>query len=163
MNKRSISENGIAVSHHYESCKLEAYPDPGSVDGRPWTIGWGHTGPEVVPGLRWTQERADAVDNVDLGAAELDVLEQVKVDLTQGQFDALVLFVNNVGANAFFKSTMRYMLNQGDIDGAQLQFARWNKNDGKVMKGLTRRRASEAALFAGASADEAIEIGKKIR
>lgn len=163
MNKQSLSPHGILVAHHYEDCELEAYPDPGSKDGHPWTIGWGHTGPEVVPGLKWTQEKADATFVVDVGAAERDVLEQLKVKLNQGQFDAVVLFVYNVGANAFFKSTMRYMLNQGDFADAAGQFKRWNKNDGKVMKGLTRRRASEEALFNGADAKTAIAAGARIK
>mgnify|MGYP003643571969 CR=1 FL=1 len=34
-------------------------------------------------------------------------------------------------------------------DQTKDQFARWDKNDGKVMKGLTRRRAAEAALYGG--------------
>ncbi len=50
------SEIGLALTEQFESCRLTAYPDVKSV----WTIGWGHTGPEVVPGLVWTQERADA-------------------------------------------------------------------------------------------------------
>ena len=163
MNKTSTSSNGIAVAHHYESCELEAYPDPGSADGHPWTIGWGHTGPEVVKGLKWTQEKADATFVVDIGTTEREVIGLVKVPLTQGQFDALVLFVYNVGDGAFFKSTLRGLLNAGDYAGAAAQFKRWNKNDGKVMKGLTRRRASEEALFNGADGAAAIAVGEKIR
>lgn len=163
MNKMSVSADGLEVAHHYESCVLTAYPDPGSKDGKPWTIGWGHTGPEVVKGLVWTQEKADAALKVDIGSSERDVLSLVKVKLTQGQFDALTLFVMNVGANAFFKSTMRYKINQGDFDGACKEFPRWNKNDGKVMKGLIRRRASEAALFNGATGHAAIAVGAKIK
>lgn len=159
MNKMSISADGIAVMHHYESCELEAYPDPGSKDGNPWTIGWGHTGPEVHKGLVWTQEKADDTFKVDVGSTEREVLSLTKVKVTQCQFDALVSFVYNVGDGAFFKSTLRGYLNQGDFDNAAKEFARWNKNDGTVMKGLTRRRASEAALFNGADAKTAIAAG----
>lgn len=159
MNKQSLSADGIAVMHHYESCKLEAYPDPGSKDGHPWTIGWGHTGPEVRKGLRWTQEKADATFIVDVGSTEREVLSLLKVKVSQCQFDALVSFVYNVGDGAFFKSTLRGLLNVGDFEGAAGQFERWNKNDGKVMKGLTRRRASEKALFNGANAEQAIAAG----
>lgn len=42
-----------------EGLRLEAYPDPIS-GGHPWTIGYGHTGPEVKPGLRWTEAQAEA-------------------------------------------------------------------------------------------------------
>ena len=156
-----ISGNGIAVAHYFESCKLEAYPDPGSSDGRPWTIGWGHTGPEVVKGLKWTQKQADDAFVIDIAKFERGVLDLVKVSLTQGQFDALVIFAYNVGAQSLKTSTLLRMLNSGNYLGAQEQFKRWNKNDGGVMRGLTRRRAAEAALFDGNSGAEAIAIGVK--
>lgn len=156
-----ISENGIAVAHYFESCKLEAYPDPGSSDGRPWTIGWGHTGPEVVNGLKWTQKQADDAFVIDIAKFERGVLDLVKVSLTQGQFDALVIFAYNVGLKPLKTSTLLRVLNSGNYLGAQEQFKRWNKNDGRVMRGLTRRRAAEAELFCGSSGAEAIAIGVK--
>lgn len=155
------SANGIAVMHYFESCKLEAYPDP-ATGGAPWTIGWGHTGPEVGPGLKWTQEKADAVFLEDLkrfeSAAGPGLLEHQP---TQGQFDAMVCFAYNCGTANLKSSALLRLYNAGDIAGAQAQFARWNKANGKVMRGLTRRRAAEAALFAGKSGAEAIAIGVK--
>lgn len=156
-----ISANGIAVAHYFEQCRLVAYPDPGSKDGKPWTIGWGHTGPEVVKGLVWTQAQADAAFVQDLDKFERAVLKYVKVKLSQGQFDALVLLAYNIGADAFGKSTLVRILNNENYGAVPPQFARWNKNDGKVMRGLIRRRAAEAALWAGKSGSEAIAIGVK--
>lgn len=152
------SPNGIAVAHYFEACKLVAYPDPGSDDGKPWTIGWGHTGPEVVKGLRWTQMQADAAFIADLMKFEARVERLVKVHLTQGNFDALVLFDFNTGS--LHTSTLLKTLNNGDLSGARLEFARWNKNDGKVMNGLIRRRAAEVALWDGMTGEKAIQIGK---
>lgn len=154
-----ISANGIAVAHYFEQCRLVAYPDPGSKDGKPWTIGWGHTGPEVVKGLVWTQAQADAAFEKDLLKFEARVARLVKVSLTQGQYDAVVLFDYNTGA--LHSSTLLKLLNAGDYAGAKAQFSRWIKNDGEVMRGLIRRRAAEAALFAGKSGAEAIAIGVK--
>lgn len=154
-----ISANGIAVAHYFEQCRLVAYPDPGSKDGKPWTIGWGHTGPEVVKGLVWTQAQADAAFEKDLLKFEARVARLVKVPLTQGQYDALVLFDYNTGA--LDKSTLLKLLNLGAYDAAQGQFKRWNKNDGKVMRGLIRRRAAEECLFAGMSGADAIAWGVK--
>lgn len=154
------SANGIAVMHYFESCKLEAYPDP-ATGGAPWTIGWGHTGPEVKPGLKWTQGKADAVFLEDLKRFEAGVLDLIKYGVNQSQFDALVCFAYNCGAANLKSSTLLRLYNAGDIAGAQAQFARWNKANGKVMRGLTRRRAAEAALFAGKSGAEAIAIGVK--
>lgn len=154
-----LSQHGIAVAHYFESCKLAAYPDPGSKDGKPWTIGWGHTGPEVSKGLVWTQEQADAAFLVDMARFERAVTELVKVPLLQGQFDALVLFTYNVGRKALETSTLLRKLNAGDYDGAALEFRRWNKNDGKVMRGLTRRRSAEECLFRGMGGAASIQKG----
>ena len=153
------SQHGIAVMHYFESCKLTAYPDPGSHDGTPWTIGWGHTGAEVCKGMRWGQEQADAAFVNDLRRFEDGVAGKVIVPLTQGQFDALVCLSYNIGLKSLGSSTLLKLLNAGDYDGAALQFRRWNKNDGKVMRGLTRRRAAEACLFVGLDGDEAIKRG----
>jgi len=154
-----FSREGVLVAHNFESCKLEAYPDPGSKDGNPWTIGWGHTGPEVAKGLVWTQDQADAAFLVDVRSSEMAVNGAVKVPLSQGQFDALVDFTYNLGAGRLNSSTLLKLLNDGDYAGAANQFARWNKNDGKVMRGLTRRRAAEAALFRGMNGASAIAAG----
>lgn len=162
-----ISPDGVAVAHYFESCKLKAYPDPGSKNGEPWTIGWGHTGPEVKPGLVWTQEQADAAFLVDIARFERDVLSLVKVPVNQGQFDALVLFAYNVGsdidadtiAEGLGDSTLLRKLNVGDYEGAALEFRKWNKNDGKVMRGLIRRRAAEECLFRGMGGADAIRKG----
>lgn len=154
-----LSKNGTEVAHYFESCKLAAYPDPGSKDGTPWTIGWGHTGPEVRKGLVWAQAQADAAFLVDIAKFEQAVTQLVKTPLLQGQFDALVLFAYNVGRKALETSTLLRKLNAGDYDGASLEFRRWNKNDGKVMRGLTRRRAAEECLFRGMGGTEAIAKG----
>lgn len=154
-----ISAHGIAVAHYFEDCVLTAYPDPGSKDGTPWTIGWGHTGPEVRKGLVWTQAQAGAQFEKDLLVREARVARLVKVPLTQGQYDALVLFEYNTGSLA--SSTLLKLLNAGDYAGAQAQFKRWNKNDGKVMRGLIRRRAAEECLFVGMGGAESIAKGVK--
>lgn len=154
-----ISQSGVDVAHYFEQCKLKAYPDPGSEDGNPWTIGWGHTGPEVVEGLVWTQDQADAAFLEDIAESEQAVEGLVGVKLCQGEFDALVLFVYNIGVTAFKNSTMLRLLDACDLDGARGQFKRWDKNDGKVMRGLKRRRAAEVALWDGADGRDAIARG----
>ncbi|EAA7932780.1 lysozyme, partial [Salmonella enterica subsp. enterica] len=78
---------------------------------------------------------------------ESDVSRLVKVRLTQGQFDALVSFAYNLGARTLSTSTLLRKLNAGDYAGAADEFLCWNKAGGKVLKGLTRRREAERALF----------------
>lgn len=146
---RRVSKAGIDLIHSFESCKLTAYPDPGSVDGKPWTIGWGSTGPGIAKGVVWTQAQADERFAADLGRFEKAVALMAPAT-TQNQFDALVSFAYNVGLSALNDSTLLKLHKAGNYAGARGQFARWNKNDGAVMNGLIRRRAAEAALY-GAS------------
>jgi len=165
------SSNGIQVMHYFERCVLDAYPDPGSRDGKPWTIGWGHTGFDVYRGLKWSKEKADIVFASDLSRFESGVMKLARVPLTQGQFDALVCFAYNVGldidadtiAEGLGDSTLMRKVNAEDFAGAALEFPKWNKNDGKVMLGLSRRRAAEQALFRGMNGDQAIAIGAAIK
>jgi lysozyme len=145
---RRTSQRGIDLIHSFEQCKLTAYPDPGSSDGHPWTIGWGSTGPGIAPGTVWTQEQADTRFAADLQKYERGVSEALNgAPVTQNQFDALVSFAYNVGIGAMAGSTLMKLHKAGDYGGAARQFARWNRNDGKVMKGLIRRRDAEAALY----------------
>src|SRR5574341_612772 len=100
-----FSGNGLQVLQYFEDCELEAYPDPGT-KGPPWTIGWGHTGPDVVPGLAWTRERADEVLlDVDLPPREQAVEQMATVPMTQGQFDGLVDFAYNKGIGALRRNS----------------------------------------------------------
>ncbi len=139
------SDAGIDLITAHEGLRLDAYPDPGT-GGAPWTIGYGHTF-----GVRQDDSctEADARDFLrhDLATAEQAVNSLVRVPLTQHEFDALVSFTFNVGVGAFKGSTLLRMLNAADYDGAADQFARWDKADGRVLAGLTKRRADEAALF----------------
>lgn len=132
----------------FEGVRLKAYPDP-ATGGKPYTIGVGHTGPEVKLGLVWTMAQVDAALAADLVKFTLGVRALViKVATTQHQFDALVSFAFNCGLANLKSSTLLRKHLAGDHAGAKLEFAKWNKAAGKVMAGLTRRRAAEAALYA---------------
>lgn len=118
------------------------------------TIGWGHTnanGRKFKEGDVWTQGECDAALREDLAVAERAVRRRVKVELTQGQFDALDSFTMNAGEGNLAKSTLLRLVNAGDFEAAAGHFADWNKAhvDGKleVLNGLTRRRTAEADLF----------------
>lgn len=148
------SDRGLEFIKHHEGLETKAYPDPGSADGHPWTIGVGHT-KGVKKGDTCTVAQAMEWLREDVRTAEAAVLRLVKVPLTQAQFDALVSFVFNVGADedadtlaeGLGDSTLLRMLNSGDYFGAAVQFDRWNKNDGRVMAGLTTRRKAERDMF----------------
>lgn len=149
-DSRDISDAAIESLKLSEGLRLTAYPDPGSRDGNPWTIGYGSTGPDIRKGMTWTKEQAHARFVADIRRFE-DQVEKVLqgAATTQAQFDALVHFAYNIGVHALSKSTLLRLHKAGHYDGAVREFARWNKNDGKVMAGLTKRRAEEAAMYRG--------------
>jgi lysozyme len=137
-----VSDAGLALIKSHEGLRLDAYLCPAGV----WTIGYGHTG-TARAGMRITQAQADELLRLDLEKFETCVRNALKVEVNQNQFDALVSFAFNVGCGAMRNSTLVRLLNQGDYDGAAAQFARWNRGGGRVLAGLTRRRAEEAELF----------------
>lgn len=148
---RQISQRGIDLIHAFETLKLTAYKDPGSVNGLPITNGWGTTvgedGRAIKLGEVWDEAKANRLFTRDMADFTQDVDDLLRVHTSQDQFDALVSFAYNVGVGALKASTLLRLHNEGNFKAAADQFARWNKNDGKVMKGLTRRRAAEAALY----------------
>ena len=150
----NVGPDGIKLVQSFEGCEKKqpggsfaAYPDPGT-GGAPWTIGWGTTGPDIKKGLVWTQKQCDDRFAKDLADFARQVDETIGgAATTQHQFDAMVSLAYNIGLGNFSKSTLLRKHKAGDPAGAAAQFAVWNKAAGKVMAGLTRRRAAEAALY----------------
>lgn len=140
-----VSEAGKALIKSFESCRLEAYPDPGT-GGAPYTIGYGSTA-GVKKGDKITQARADMLFKLDIEAAARAVTHSVKVPLNQNQFDALVSFTFNVGAGALTESTLLRKLNDENYSGAANEFSRWIYGGGKILLGLVNRREAERKFF----------------
>jgi lysozyme len=138
-----LSDKGISLIKSFEGCVLKAYLCPASV----WTIGYGHTGPEVKKGLVWTQSQADEALQKDASRFESAVNTALKYPVSQNQFDAMVSLAFNIGTAAFSASTLVKKFNSGDIAGAAQQFVVWNKAAGKFNSGLLMRRASEMYHF----------------
>jgi lysozyme len=137
------SDAGVALVQGYEGLRLTAYRDSVGV----LTIGYGHTGADVKQGMTITRDEAERLLRDDLHDAETAVEKAVRVPMTQGQFDALVSFVFNLGAGRLQTSTLLRKLNDRNYIGAADEFPRWNKAGGKVLAGLTARRGAERALF----------------
>lgn len=146
-----LSERGLSLLRDFEGFSERAYPDPGSSNGLPVTIGYGSTRDEDGRPFRLgdtiTRERADELLRREVAETERQVAAYVSVPITQPQFDALCSFAYNVGVGAFGKSTLLRKLNAGDYAGAADELLRWDKNDGRVMPGLARRRRAERELF----------------
>jgi lysozyme len=144
---RHIGPAATKLIKDFEGLRLNAYPDP-ATGGDPWTIGYGHTGPDVKRGLSWSQLEADQAFTRDIARFEaaVDALT-FDVPTDSAQFGALVSFAYNLWVGNLKSSTLLKLHRTGDFKGAKAQFALWNKAAGKVMAGLTRRRAAEAALY----------------
>lgn len=154
---RAVNAAGIELVKHFESClkplgagKFASYADP----GYGWsvaTIGWGTViypdGRKVKKGDVITQAQADEYLAWEVAQKAEGVESLVKVKVNDDMFAALVSFAYNAGTGALSKSTLLRLLNSGDYTGASKEFAKWNKSNGKALKGLTRRRASEKNLF----------------
>ena len=140
------SDKGMDLTEDSEALRLTAYPDPGT-GGAPWTCGWGHTGPDVFEGQVIDEAQAVAWLRADIAEAEAQVKELVDVELTQGEYDALVDFAFNCGAGNLRSSTLLRMVNTENWLGASAQFDRWVNGGGHVLPGLVARRNAEEALF----------------
>jgi GH24 family phage-related lysozyme (muramidase) len=135
--------HNIDIIKKHEGLRLEAYlPTPNDV----WTIGYGHTH-TTKQGMKITAGQAESLLRKDILWVEKAVNKLVVVPLTQNQFDALSSIVFNIGEGAFSTSTLLRLLNSGDYEGAANQFPRWNKQKGRVLNGLTKRRQEERQLF----------------
>jgi GH24 family phage-related lysozyme (muramidase) len=149
-----LGPDGITLIQSFEGCakkrgdgSYDAYPDP-ATGGDPWTIGWGSTGPDIKRGAVWTQQQCDDRFVAHAGEFAAQVEQAIGgAATTQHQFDAMVSLAYNIGMGNFSASTLLKKHRAGDCAGAAAQFAVWNKANKKVMAGLTRRRAAEAALY----------------
>jgi lysozyme len=147
---RPVPEQALTLIKTSEGLKLDAYPDP-ATGAEPWTIGYGHTGRDVHPGMTITQDQADALLDGDVAkvvaALERLVKPDVLTDLTDGQYAALIDFTFNLGAAALAGSTLLVDVNARKFDQVPGQIKLWTHANHKVMPGLVARRAAEAALW----------------
>jgi lysozyme len=147
-----------------ETCRLKAYADP-KTGGAPWTCGWGSTH-GVTEHTVWTQAEADSHFEEDILDAETLVKRFVTHPCDQGQFDAFVSIFQNVGPGRADgpghegrdgigtlrngkPSTLLRKFNDGDIAGAEAEWAKWCSPGSAVERGLRKRRYEELAMFRG--------------
>lgn len=141
-----LSPAGLDLLKSSEGYRASTYRD---VAGFP-TIGFGH---KVCPGEKFplgiTGAEGDAILAADVLIAEASVKRLVRVELTQGQFDALVDFVFNLGAGRLASSTLLMYLNHGLYEKAAWEFHKWNHAGQKELPALTKRREAEFYLWEG--------------
>ena len=147
MGTMGYSAAGMAMTKQFEGLRLEAYQDAAKV----WTVGYGHTGPDVKAGMVIDEAQAEVLLRADLTASVDCVNAAVKTEISQRQFDALVDFCFNAGRGHFLRSTLLRFVNQRKWLLAQNQFGFWVNAGGRPLPGLIKRRAAEAAMFASGS------------
>lgn len=136
------SEEAIAKIKEFEGCRLYAYRDSGGK----LTIGYGHT-KGVKSGQTITQKQAEALLKGDLLPNEKFV-GNLGLDLTQGQFDALVDFCFNLGTVSLYDSTLlKKIRTKASEKEIRAEFARWVYCNGRKLAGLVRRRQWEADRY----------------
>lgn len=132
-----------------EGCRLRPYRDSAGV----WTIGVGCTvlagNPVAEDTGPITLGQADAALEHDMAGAAAAVDRYATVDLSDGEWAALVSFTFNLGTGAFRGSTLLRKLNANDRVGAASQFPEWCHAGGRVVQGLVNRRELERSVFLG--------------
>src|SRR3569833_1769495 len=149
------SPAGLEFFKAFESCMAAVKSRPGFFKpyldgGGELTIGWGHTNhhlPRFDGKTVWTVADCDSALAGDMATFERWVENHTKVDITQNEFDALVSWAFNTGGPA--TATLRKKLNAGNKAAVPAELARWNRDNGKVVAGLTRRRKGEGLMFTG--------------
>lgn len=150
MRLMTTGKIGINTIKKWEGLCKKAYRyKNGDYQEKYLTIGYGHYGPDVKEGQTITEEEAEALLRKDLVQFEKEVNSLGK-NLRQEQFDALVVWMYNLGVGNFRSSTLRKKL-LADADDVEVteQMIRWVRAGGKVTKGLQKRRVEEANIFLG--------------
>lgn len=137
-----VSDICFSKIQEFEGLRLTAYKCPAGV----WTIGFGHT-KGVKMGQTITKAQAESLLRGDLLPCE-EYVRGLNLELTQGQFDALVDFCFNLGTAALQRSTLLQKIRtKADELTIRNEFAKWVNAGGVRLQGLVKRRAWEADRF----------------
>lgn len=151
----NCNAEGLAIIKEFEGCKLISYQDGNGI----WTIGWGHTGPDIMDGVTCTQEQADAWLEDDVGVATSIIADAITADLNENQFSACVSLCFNIGPGhkdvrdgfvtqrSGAPSTILTHINSGNLGSVPADFLQWDHVAGKTSAGLLRRRLREKMLW----------------
>lgn len=129
----------------WEGVKYEAYPDP-ATGGAPWTVCYGHTGPDVVRGRKYTKAECDAFLAADIAEANSHVRRCIGVPMLAHVEAALTSAAFNIGPKVVCGSTLQRKAKANDWPGACAELDRWKFAAGREMRGLVLRRADERQL-----------------
>jgi len=149
---RQINDAGLELIKSFEGFKSDPYPDPGT-NGEPYTIGYGTT--LYLDGTKVTLQDPP-IDEPTANQLLQNLLNNeycpqvesvITVTITDNQFAAAVSFCFNVGIGNLKQSTFLKCMNNYNFSDAAGALLLWNKSNGIVMSGLTKRRQAEKTLF----------------
>ena len=134
----------LEIIKKYEGFSSQAYRCPAGV----WTVGWGHTGRDINKDTILTREEAELMLQKDVTNLQEQILFLLDDKPIANELDALTSLCYNVGVGAFKKSRLLKRINlkeNGELIAKE--WIEFNKVNGKVVKGLLRRRAEEICLY----------------
>jgi lysozyme len=144
-----LDDNGYKLIQGFEGLSLVPYLCKAKVA----TIGWGAT--FYPSGIKVTMQdkpislaTASWMFRTIADRFAVDVDKLIKANINQNQFNAIASLAYNIGIAGLAKSTLLKKVNINPSDPTiAAEFAKWNKAGGKVVNGLTKRRAVEAKLY----------------
>ena len=140
----NINNAGLALIKSFEGLRLTAYQCPAGI----WTVGYGHTGPDVYRDDTIRETEAEYLLKGDLLKFEHGVEEFLDgVPASFNEFSAMVSLAFNIGLGNFRKSSVLKFHKQGKKAFAANAFLLWVKGGGKKLPGLVRRRVAERKLY----------------
>ena len=149
-----LNAAGLKLIKSFEGWRGTAYRDPVGI----WTIGYGHTSmagpPEVYPGMKINRKQGEEILVGDIDVFAREIRPHIRVRLNENQYSALLSFAYNVGSTNFKRSSVLRYVNARKFADVPARLLLWNKAGGRVLRGLTRRRAAEGALFVQAVSEE---------
>lgn len=110
-----------------------------------WTIAWGHLCRQDHPPV--TEAEGETFLQEDLAQARVGVMRLITWPLNPNQIDALTDWTFNLGAGRLRGSTLRAVVNRGELDRVPGELRKWVYGGGKKLPGLIERREAEVALF----------------
>ncbi len=135
----------LSLIKKFYGCRLKAYPDPRTGD-YPWTCGWGSTH-GVTKDTVWTQEKADKELQIEASFALIAALKASPSLDTPKRQAAIADFVYNCGIANYKQSILKRCIDMEQWEHAKIEIVKWNKANGRVLNGLTKRRQAEADLL----------------
>lgn len=144
----SVVSNAVELCKRFEGLYLKPYLCPAGVA----TVGFGTTiypnGVKVtLKDPQITKEQAEKYLLWHLETVCSPAVKRLCPNLEGERLGAIIDFTYNLGAGNLAASTLRKCINKNDWEGAKIQLMRWNKAGGKVLAGLNKRRAAEAAYL----------------